>query len=375
MQNHFKSLSLRQKVGQLFFIGLPSREMDDEARQLLEEISPGGVCLFARNIREPLQVRTLLDDIRTISPVEPILSLDQEGGLVDRLRRIMTPMPSAQAISESGGVETVEELAANTAETVRRLGFNMNFAPVVDVVDEARGRFSNGLVSRAFGKTKEEVIEYAKRYLSVIQLNGCLGCIKHFPGLGASQVDSHDELPNVNISSDEFYQVDLEPYRQLLKTGQVHVVMVGHVAYPQLDLQETDSSGKLIPSSLSSKIIQNLLRKELGFDGLVITDDMEMGAIMKNYGMAEACKMAIRAGEDMLLICANTAEMREGFNAVLQAVEKGEISEDRIDESLQRIAKFKALMKPALPFDEGRLAQLSAGISELNTRLNYSYGG
>ncbi len=366
------SLPIEKKIGQLFFIGLPSFEVDEPTRELLEEISPGGVCLFARNIRSAEQVRQLLSDVSEILPVEPLLSLDQEGGVVDRLRRISTPMPSANSISQ---VDDAEQLAEITAEFVRILGFNMNFAPVVDVLYEHRRQFSNGLYSRAFGDSKDDVIELAGAYLNSLQMKNCLGCIKHFPGLGASEIDSHEELPMVNLSREELFENDLFPYIQLFKTSLVHAVMIAHAGFPKFDLQETDSNGKLLPSSLSYNFVTKLLREELGFTGLAITDDMEMGAIKKNYGIGEACQMAIKAGEDMLAICADSNEIRTGFYAVLEAVKTGKISETRINDSLERIARLKTFTEKPLPFDAERLSLLSNEIAELNIRLNYSYGG
>ena len=208
MLEQILSLPIEKKIGQLFCIGLPSIEIDESARELLEEISPGGVCLFARNVRTAEQVRGLLSDITDILPIEPLLSLDQEGGRVDRLRRISTPMPAASLITQ---IEDVEQLAEITAEILRMLGFNMNFAPVVDVVDEHRKQFSNGIYSRNYGNSKEEVIELAGAYLNTLQTNDCLGCLKHFPGLGASEVDSHEELPMVNLSRQELFDNDLLP--------------------------------------------------------------------------------------------------------------------------------------------------------------------
>ena len=365
-------LSIEQKVGQIFFIGLPGVEVNVETRQFLNEISPGGICLFARNIRSHEQTVKFLNEIREVLPVEPFLSLDQEGGLVDRLRRITTPMPSAASIQTNN---EAENLAKITGEVLRMLGFNMNFAPVVDVMDEQRGSSANGLYSRAFGSSKGHVADLAGAYLNVLQNGGCLGCIKHFPGLGASQTDSHENLPIVNLNREELFATDLFPYQELFKTADVHAVMVAHASYPLFDLQETDVNGKLLPSSLSFKIINNLLRDELGFHGLIITDDLEMGAILKNYSIGEACLMAINAGVDMLSICADAELIRQGFIAVVEAVKTGVIKESRIDESLNRIAKIKSLVQPPLPFDTNRWQNLSQEIVELNKKVNYSYGG
>lgn len=366
------SLPIEQKIGQLFFIGLAGSQVDDPTRKLLSDIKPGGVCLFSRNIREARQTRDFLDEINEILPVKPLLSIDQEGGLVDRLRRIITPMPSAQIL---GNIENAARLGAITGEVLQLLGFNMNFAPVVDVIDAERAKDSNGLYSRNFGRSKEEVVESAKVYLESLQDKGILGCLKHFPGLGASKVDSHEELPLVNISENELFETDLFPYQQLLSTENIYSVMIAHAGFPSSDLQETDQNGKLLPSSLSFQFINKLLRENLGFKGLVVTDDLEMGAILKNYGIGEACRLAVRAGQDMLSICADPKHVYEGFEALLKAFNEGAITEERIDESLNRISSIKNLVRNPIPFDFARLQFLSNEIAELNKEISYSYGG
>ncbi len=360
------SLTIEQKIGQLFFIGVPGPEIDDKTRDLLDEIQPGGVCLFSRNIRERRQTRDLLDAIREASITDPFLSVDQEGGLVDRLRRVVTPMPAPNAI------RTTDQAAAFgkiVAETLRVIGFNMNFAPVVDVVDADRERFSNGLHSRAFGRSKEDATDFASAFLTAMQDAGCVGCIKHFPGLGASEVDSHKELPSVSVSESEFSEIDLFPYRSLLSGGDVKSVMVAHAAFPAIRLQEADQNGKLLPSSLSPAIVSKLLRGEFGYDGLVLTDDLEMGAIVDNYGIGEACKMAISAGVDMLAICAGVDAIKEGHAAITDAVGKKEITEDRLDESIARISAVKATLNDPLPFDDERLNSLSDEIAKFTASL------
>lgn len=366
------SLSLEKKIGQLFFIGLPGTEVDSETGRLLDDLSPGGICFFARNIRSAEQTRNFLEEVSQVLIVKPLLSIDEEGGTVDRLRRIITPLPAAALI---GSTKEAAILARITDELLRMLGFNMNFAPVVDVIDERRGTSQNGLYSRAFGESKETVVRFAGSYLTALQSGGTLACLKHFPGLGASQIDSHEDLPTVNVSGEELSAVDLFPYRELFKTAAVHAVMVAHAAYPLSDLQETDVNGKLLPSSLSFNIITELLRQKLGFRGLVISDDLEMGAILKNYGIGDACVRAVNAGVDMLSICADPNLMRRGFKAVVEAVEVGSIKENRIDEALTRIARIKSLIAAPLPLDLNRLSNLSREITEFNKKLNNNYGG
>lgn len=364
-QIDFENLSSKQKIGQLFFIGLPGTEIDEQTKNLLETISPGGICLFSRNIKTAAQTRKLLDDVREILPAEPLLALDQEGGLVDRLRRIVTPMPSVKAITEKGKTECVERLAAITAEIIRILGFNLNFAPVVDIIDEQREKFVNGLYSRGFGKSKETVVKLAGLYLDELQNGGILGTIKHFPGYGATEVDSHEELPQVNLTNEQLSENDLVPYKEFFNTKNVNAVMVGHAAYPKTDFQERDGDGNFLPSSLSYNFVSKLLREELNYKNLVLTDDLEMGAIIKNYGMGEASKMAFKAGNDQLLICANVDQMLEAFEAVSKAAETGEISFQRIEESLERIKNVKSKLSPPLDFDENRISQISDEIKQL----------
>lgn len=366
-QSNIKALSPEQKIGQLFFIGLPGASIDAEAEKLLTEIDPGGVCLFSRNIKEAGQTRALLDAVTERSSIIPFLSIDQEGGLVERLRRIMTPMPAANRFNRT---EDTEEFGEIIADALLTLGFNMNFAPVVDVIDNGRESSNNGMYSRAFGRNSNEVCELAGAFLTRMQEKGIIGCVKHFPGLGAASADSHEELPQITIAEEELFKKDLAPYRKLFRSNLPEMVMVAHAAYPNIGLQETDQNGRLLPSSLSSKIVTNLLRKELGFGGVAITDDMEMGAIVKNYGIGEACKMAVSAGNDMLAICAKPDAIREGFTAVLKAFENGELPESRLDDSLNRIASLKQKLSPPKPFDQEKISELSERTKELTARLS-----
>jgi beta-N-acetylhexosaminidase len=279
----------------------------------------------------------------------------------------MTPMPAPSKLRNTA---EAAELAAIIGESLAILGFNMDFAPVVDVIDEGRSKYTNGLFSRTFGSSKEDVTAFAGEFLDSLQENGIAGCLKHFPGLAAARVDSHEELPVVEIAESELSEIDLYPYRELLTAGKVAAIMAAHATFPKHRLQETDQNGKLLPSSLSYGFITKMLREELSFDGLVITDDLEMGAIVKNYGIGEACKMAVLAGVDLLAICAGPENVRAGFNAVLSAVESGEISTSRLDESIMRIAAAKRNISKPKPFDSGRLTQLSIKVADLNSRLN-----
>ncbi len=369
MDKEYENLSVKEKVGQLFFIGLPGGEIDKASKDLIEDISPGGICLFARNTKNAFKTRSLLDEVSKILTFKPFLSLDQEGGLVDRLRRIIEPIPSAKEISFSGNTENAKKLAEITAEAIRILGFNVNFAPVVDVINESRIGFIMDNQSRTFGTSKEEVVEFTSVYLDALQKNGVIGCPKHFPGIGAVEFDPHEELPKVSTTRQELFETDIFPYLQLFKNTSIQAVMTAHVTYPKFDLQETDTNGKLLPSSLSHNIVTKLLRDELKYDGLVLTDDLEMGAIVNNYGIGEAAKMAFQAGSDFLLICNDKKSIYDGFETILRAVESGEISEAQIDVSLERIFRVRRLVEEPLPFSEKRLEELSVEIRTLKESL------
>jgi beta-N-acetylhexosaminidase len=246
----------------------------------------------------------------------------------------------------------------------------MDFAPVVDVIDDARKDLINGLQTRGLGRSKEDVAAMAGAFLKSLKKHGILGCIKHFPGLAAAQVDSHEELPVVSITDEELDEVDLFPYRELIGAHSTVSVMVAHASFPNTRLQETDDNGNLVPSSLSRRVVTALLRDDLNFKGVAITDDMEMGAIVRNYGMGEACKMAIHAGQDMLAICATVDAISEGHQAIRLAVESGEISPKRLHDSVERILTLKSSLTVRRSFDEGRLNELSDRIKNLNDHLN-----
>lgn len=360
-KNNFDNLTTEQKIGQMFIISLPKPEIDVSTRTILETVKPGGICLFARNIKTARQTRNLLDECREILDFEPLLTLDQEGGLVDRLRRVITPMPAPKNLKT---VEQFEKLAAITAEVIRTLGFNMNYAPVIDVIDAERAKLVNGLHARNFGNSKEDVVKFAIPYLETLRSGGVLGCLKHFPGLGASKVDSHDKLPVIRLSRDELFETDLFPYLEFFRQTEVYSVMIGHAVYPAFEENRENEDG-ILPASLNPHIIDGLLRGELGYENLVVTDDLEMGAIDNNYKMGTAAILAIKAGNDCVSFCSNPEVLMRAHSAVTNAVASGEISETRLDESIERIARVKNLLQTPPEFDESKIETLSGEVKKL----------
>jgi len=371
------SLPFEQQIGQFLFIGLPGTELDDDSRELIKEVQPGGVIIFGRNVAGAEQIRTLLDTVRDLIPTPPLVGVDQEGGLVDRLRKIFTPMPAARTIRQHGDLAAARSLGRVTGEILRMLGFNLNFAPVMSIMTDDRDLLSNGLYSRSFGRSPGEVLGYTTVYMRGLQGTGCLGCLKHFPGIGAGEVDSHEEIPIVKLSHDDLIAQDLAPYIELFqrRDDRVRCVMVSHGGFPNINIKEETTGGLLEPASLNHAIVTELLREELGYQHLVVTDDLEMGAIARHYEIEDAVVRAFNAGEDMLLICADPDKIRRGYRSLLSAAKQNRISSERLRGSLKRIAATKAIAAPPLPLNLERFQTLSNEIYELNSKLNYTYGG
>src|ERR1051325_5970754 len=228
-------MKLEHRIGQLLLIGIPGKEIDAPVRELLETIQPGGVLLNGQNIESALQVAELTNAIRAIVQVPPIIAVDQEGGRVDRLKTVYSPMPSADLLRASGDASIAARLGEITAEALRTLGFNVNFAPVLDIaVDDSA---DNGLKGRYLGNSVAEVVRLAGAYLEGLQRGGVLGVGKHFPGLGAAKVDSHSQLPTIDRSRDEINRVDLAPYMELFSkiNARLNAVIVAHAHYPAID--------------------------------------------------------------------------------------------------------------------------------------------
>jgi len=371
------SLSLEQQIGQFFYVGLPGTELDAETRALVSEVQPGGIIVFGRNVASPEQLRALLDGARGLLSIEPLLGIDQEGGLVDRLRRIFIPMPAARVIRQHGDLAAARTLGRVTGELLRMLGFNMNFAPVMSIMTDERDLLSNGLYSRSFGRSPGEVLGYTTVYLRGLQGAGCLGCLKHFPGIGAGEVDSHEQMPLVSLSHDDLIAQDLAPYIELFqrKDDRVRCVMISHGGFPNIDIKKAITGGLIEPASLNESIVTKLLRDELGYRHLVVTDDLEMGAIAKHCEIEEAVVRAFLAGEDMLLICAHPEIIRRGYHGLLNAAREGKLPPERIRASLKRIAAARSIIEPSLPLDLERFKLLSDEIANRNGKLKYSYGG
>jgi len=356
-------MNLDERIGQCLFVGIPGPTVDAETRSLLRDVQPGGVILFARNLESSRQVAELNAAIRSTLNTPPIISIDQEGGPVDRLKKIGEPMPSPSDIRMTDDASLAGRFGSLTAEILRNLGFNMNFAPMLDL--EVHPEADNALKGRYFGSTTAEVIRFAGSYLEGLQQGGVIACGKHFPGLGDSVVDSHKVLPTGERDGELLRAQDLRPYLELMTriNSRLGVVMVAHAYYPAFD------GGEKIPGSLSPNVVTTLLRDELDFRGLAVSDDMEMGAISESGDFAEACVLAVEAGNDMLLVCQTPERVREAHSALLEAAESGRISSARRKRGLDRIARVKSALSGPVAFNEGTHSRLQERMSQFAAQV------
>jgi beta-N-acetylhexosaminidase len=301
-----------EHVGQHLFVGIPGKELTPATRRFLDEIQPGGVILFARNIGTAGELRALGRALRTELTYRPLVAIDQENGRVNRLREITGELPTIAELKHDGAVEKVEEFGRSIGRWLHQFCVDLNFAPVFDL---EMGNAENALRDRCWGKTADEVIKWAGAFLEGMEREGVAGCPKHFPGLGGATLDSHEKLPTIERDVAE----DIEPYRHFMR--RLTAIMVGHGRYPSLDDK---------PASLSPKVITGLLRRQLGFTGVVVTDDLEMGAITS---FEEAVVEAFKAGADMMLVCHTPEKIRAAHQALAMIPAKlREESEKRIQQ-------------------------------------------
>ncbi|MCA1635760.1 MAG: hypothetical protein LC802_19250 [Acidobacteria bacterium] len=372
--------SLRRKAGRLLFVGLPVTELDRYWRGLLREVRPGGVILFGRNIETAEQVVNLTSQIRDAAGPAVFIGVDQEGGLVDRFRDISEPAPSAKAVRDAARPELAEKFGALTARVLRLLGFNINFAPVLDLGGD---NSDNGLRARTFGLNPKMVSLLGGAYLDGLQKGQIIGCGKHFPGLGGSTVDSHRRLPVIKHTWDEIFEEDLVPFMDLMfhrPGARLRSLMVSHAAFPGMSEflqacfrragdQQTIEGLHEQPATISGNVVMRLLRIWLKFDGLVITDDMEMGAVVQTLSVPEASLRAAEAGSDMVLICEREANFVGARDLLVEAIREGRLSMRAVNASNRRMDELLALAGEPEQFDDDEFKAASRQMAELKEAL------
>src|SRR2546423_3730868 len=281
----------RSSPGQLILTGVPGKQLDSASAALFRRVQPGGFILFGRNIESAPQLRKLIDDLRDLSQIEPIITIDQEGGRVSRLRLIGSEPPNAQQLRDKDDVDLIRRHGDITGRLLRVFGFNLDLCPVLDISFDDNA--DNSLRGRCYGKTVEQVVRNAGVFNDAMRKQGIASCGKHFPGYTCAKSDAHFELPKIDRTREELDQNELAVFKQLI--DRVDSMMICHGWYPSL-------VGEKAPASLSPRIVTDLLRSEFGFDGLVMTDDLDMGAILNGYGLQDTICLGIAAGNDIAMI-------------------------------------------------------------------------
>ncbi|GCE47173.1 beta-N-acetylhexosaminidase [Thermosporothrix hazakensis] len=330
-------MSIDEQIGQLFVVGFHGTTPSPDIVDLIKNHHVGNIILFSRNVQDTAQVRALTYELQRIAHEAghryPLLiTVDQENGMVQRLGKGSTAFPGNMALGATGSIQLVQDVAYACGQELKALGINMNLAPVVDINNNP----ANPVIgNRSFSEVPQDVARMGVAALEGYARAGVISCLKHFPGHGDTAVDSHLSLPVIAHSLERLEQVELVPFKAGIAAG-ADSIMTAHVYFPTLIEEEG------IPATLSSTIIRGLLRQRLGYQGVVISDCLEMNAISKTFGFTRGSVMALQAGIDLVLISHVYEHQLEGLNAIREAVAKGVISEEIIQEALERVLELKA---------------------------------
>lgn len=322
-------------LGQLFIFGFKGFSPPRELIQIIQKWNLGGVILFSENIESSNQIKELVLSIKSYSQIPPFIMIDQEGGLHNRINRDFPLFPSNKHYADRNDSEGLYEAYRTTARALAESGINVNLTPVVDVLTNPENKV---IGERAFGDDPDKVSLFSRLAIDAIHAEGILACAKHFPGIGDIDVDPHQEMPHTTNSKRRFERIDFPPFQAAIESG-VDFIMTTHVKCLNLDSEK--------PASLSSTICTRMLKIDLGYDGLVITDDMGMGAIKENFDILDACEKAFLAGNDLILLCheyEKQAEILERFSKLLR---DDQIKKDRFSNTGDKIImkKKKSLMR------------------------------
>ncbi len=346
--------SISRTIGQLLILGFDGTEMSARLRSLLTRIQPAGVILFARNIVGAEQTHNLLKDCQACVSAPLFTCVDLEGGLVDRFRNVLGPAPSAADVFATGDRRLFRKHGKIIGECCKALGFNVDFAPVLDLAHEASRTV---MKSRTVSADSRQVVVYARGFLAGLQAAGVIGCGKHFPGLGEANLDTHHELPSVRKTFRKLWAEDLYPYRVMRR--QLPMILIGHASYPTVTHDRE-------PASLSTKWITAVLCKKIGYRGLVVSDDLEMGGVLKAAPIEQAAVECIRAGGDLCLICHLEEGITRSYEALIREAERDRRLAARAWESAARVLAFK---KKAPSLTRTKSAPTVARVQELSRQL------
>jgi len=357
MLRQISSPDIRRSVGQLLIIAFDGTEMAPGLAALLTRLQPAGVILFARNITGGEQTCKLLKECRDCVCTPLIAAVDMEGGRVDRFRNVIGRTPSAADVFATGDRKLFRKHGKVIGDSCRTLGFNTDFAPVVDLAFEAS---KTVMSSRAVSADPKQAVLYAREFLKGLRAANVVGSAKHFPGLGEANLDTHQELPSINKSWKKIWAEDLYPYRTLRR--ELPMVLIGHANYPAITHDQS-------PASLSKKWITDVLRKKIGYRGLVVSDDLEMGGVLKAAPIEQAAVEHIRAGGDLCLICHLEEYVTRSYEALIKEAESNRKFAQRVSDSAARVMAFKkkssALKRRPPAPTPAKLEKLSRQVWEL----------
>lgn len=331
VEEQINNMSIEEKIGQMLIVTDSSTIADEDLLKKLETIKPGGFILFSDNIESYEQTTKLIEDINSTADIPMFISIDQEGGRVARIKKLsdteVTIIPSMYKLGLTKDEELAYEVGKVVGEELRALNINMDFAPVLDIYSNPENTV---IGDRAFGSTAELVSNMALSFSQGLESTGVISVYKHFPGHGDTYEDSHNTLPIITKTKEELMELELIPFKDAIENG-ADVIMVGHLAIPSI-------TGNSKPASLSKEVITELLKKELGFNGIVITDALNMGALTKQYTEEEIYINAINAGIDILLM---PEFDNETIEIILKEVEEGIIKVEEINDSVEKILELK----------------------------------
>jgi beta-N-acetylhexosaminidase len=335
-------------VGQLIMTGVPGKELDAETARLFRRVQPGAYILFGRNLESATQLRKLIDDLRELSDIEPIITIDQEGGRVSRLRLIGNEPPNAKQLRDKNDIDLIRRHGDITGRLLRLFGFNLDLCPVLDISfdDDAE----NSLRGRCYGKTVEQVVRNAGVFNRAMRGQGIASCGKHFPGYSAATSDAHYQLPRIDRTREQLDDNELAVFRQFVRD--VDSMMICHGWYPCFESEPT-------PATVSRRIVTELLRNEFGFDGLIMTDDLDMGAILTGYRLDDTIRLSLEAGNDIAMLCHRVPEI-ETVHRIL-----GTLPADQIERAQQHIGDFKKNLSPPHKFSESAFQEVNREIADL----------
>lgn len=332
VNTNYQNANLRAKAAQLVMIDIPSSTLSSDDVAHLSSHPWNGVLMFAHNIQNREQIKALLCQITSICPGAPLFTIDQEGGLVDRIRFVDSVLsPGNMALAATGRVEDCQLAHQILGQQLRELGFHLDFSPCIDVNNNP----DNPIVGvRSFGEDPQRVAQFGVAAVKGLQAGGVAATAKHFPGHGDSALDSHLALPTIPHSRERLDAVEFVPFRAAIEAG-VDAVMTAHITFPALDPRPG------LPATLSYPILTTLLREEFGFDGVIFTDSLAMQAVADHFGIQEAAVRSLEAGADIVLACGTYADHLAVVNAIVSAVESGRLAMETLDKALARIQKLK----------------------------------